>query len=49
MKFLFDLGGIFFDWNPKHYYQSYFSSKDEMDFFLTNVCSDEWNVQQDRG
>ncbi len=49
MKFLFDLGGIFFDWNPKHYYQSYFSSKDEMDFFLTNVCNDEWNAQQDRG
>ena len=49
MKFLFDLGGIFFDWSPKHYYQSYFSSKDEMDFFLTNVCSDAWNVKQDRG
>ena len=49
MKFLFDLGGIFFDWNPMHYYQSYFSSKNEMDFFLTKVCSDEWNVQQDRG
>ena len=49
MKFLFDLGGIFFDWNPKHYYQSYFSSTDEMNFFLTKVCSDEWNVQQDRG
>jgi 2-haloacid dehalogenase len=49
MKFLFDLGGVFFDWNPKHYYQSYFSSKDEMDFFLTNVCNDEWNAQQDRG
>ncbi len=49
MKYLFDLGGIFFDWNPKYYYQSYFSSKDEMDFFLTNVCNDEWNVQQDRG
>ena len=49
MKFLFDLGGIFFDWNPMHYYQSYFSSKNEMDFFLTKVCSDEWNIQQDRG
>ncbi len=49
MKFLFDLGGVFFDWNPTHYYQNYFSSKNEMDFFLTKVCSDEWNVQQDRG
>ena len=49
MKFLFDLGGVFFDWNPKHYFQSHFSSKDEMDFFLINVCNDEWNVRQDRG
>ena len=49
MKFLFDLGGVFFDWNPRHYYQSYFSSEDEMDFFLTNVCSYEWNNQQDKG
>ncbi len=49
MKFLFDLGGVFFDWDPKNYYQNYFSSKDEMDFFLKNICTDEWNIQQDRG
>ncbi len=49
MKFLFDLGGVFFDWDPRHYYQNYFYSKDEMDFFLTNICSYEWNARQDRG
>ena len=49
MKFLFDLGGVFFDWNPKYYYQNYFSSKNEMDFFLKNICNDEWNIQQDKG
>ena len=49
MKFLFDLGGVFFDWDPKNYYQNHFSSKDEMDFFLKNICTDEWNIQQDRG
>ena len=49
MKFLFDLGGVFFDWNPRYIYQKHFSSKDEMDFFLTKVCNDEWNVQKDRG
>ena len=42
MKFLFDLGGVFFDWNPKNYYQSYFSSKDEMNYFLTKVCNEEY-------
>ena len=49
MKFLFDLGGVFFDWNPRHFYQNYFSTEEEMDFFLENICTDEWNIQQDKG
>ena len=49
MIFLFDLGGVFFDWNPRYFYQNYFSSQDEMDFFLTNICSYGWNAQQDKG
>ncbi|SVC54700.1 uncharacterized protein METZ01_LOCUS307554, partial [marine metagenome] len=49
MKFLFDLGGVFFDWDPKHFFKNIFSSLDELDYFLTNVCNDEWNVQQDAG
>ena len=49
MKFLFDLGGVFFDWNPKHFYKSIFSSKKEMNYFLTYICNDEWNIQQDAG
>ena len=27
MKFLFDLGGIFFDWHPKYYFINVFKSK----------------------
>ena len=49
MKFLFDLGGVFFDWDPKHFFKNIFSSLDELDYFLTNICNDEWNVQQDAG
>ena len=49
MKFLFDLGGIFFDWAPKYFYQSIFSTKKEMDYFLTNICNNEWNIKQDKG
>ena len=49
MKFLFDLGGVFFDWDPKHFFKNTFPSADELDYFLTNVCNDEWNVQQDAG
>ena len=49
MKFLFDLGGVFFDWDPKFFFTKIISDKDEMDFFLTNVCNDEWNLAQDSG
>ena len=49
MKFLFDLGGVFFDWDPKFFFTKIISDKDEMDFFLTKVCNDDWNLAQDSG
>ena len=49
MKFLFDLGGVFFDWNPKYYYKNIFNTHDELDYFLNNVCTLEWNYKQDAG
>ena len=49
MKFLFDLGGVFFDWDPNHYYKDVFNSQKETDYFLNNVCNDQWNIQQDAG
>ena len=33
MKFLFDLGGVFFDWDPESFFTKIISDKDEMDFF----------------
>ena len=49
MKFLFDLGGVFFDWDPNHFYKNVFENIEEREFFLTEVCNDQWNVQQDAG
>ena len=49
MKFLFDLGGVFFDWDPHHFYKGIFDTEDESKYFLTEVCSDEWNIKQDAG
>ena len=49
MKFLFDLGGVFFDWNPKYFFKNVFESKGELNFFLNNVCTNEWNIKQDAG
>ena len=49
MKFLFDLGGVFFDWHPDHFYKNVFENIEEREFFLAEVCNDQWNVQQDAG
>ena len=49
MKFLFDLGGVYFDWNPKYFYKSVFKTETELNFFLLNICNDAWNIKQDSG
>ena len=49
MKFLFDLGGVFFDWDPNYFYMNVFETDDERKYFLSEVCSDEWNIKQDAG
>ncbi len=49
MKFLFDLGGVFFDWDPNHFFQNVFDNDEERKYFLTEVCNDQWNLQQDAG
>ena len=40
MKFLFDLGGVFFDWDPNHFYKNVFDDDEERKYFLTEVCND---------
>ena len=49
MKFLFDLGGVFFDWDPNHFFKNVFDDHEERKYFLTVVCNDQWNFQQDAG
>jgi 2-haloacid dehalogenase len=49
MKFLFDLGGVFFDWDPNYFYMNVFDTDDERKYFLSEVCNDAWNIKQDAG
>jgi len=46
---VFDFGGVLIDWNPKYVYQSMFNDDAKMDWFLSNVCTNDWNLEQDRG
>ncbi len=46
---VFDLGGVLIDWNPKYVYRTIFDSEEKVDWFVTNICSLEWNEEQDGG
>ncbi len=46
---VFDLGGVLIDWNPRYLYRKIFNTEEEIDWFMTNVCTPEWNDQQDAG
>ncbi len=46
---VFDIGGVLIDWNPRHLFRKVFNREEEMEWFLTNICTYEWNVQQDGG
>ena len=49
MKFLFDLGGVFFDWDPNYFFKNIFSDSSEKAYFFEKICNDEWNIKQDAG
>lgn len=46
---IFDFGGVLVDWNPRYLYKEHFRNEKEMEHFLMHICTDEWNVEQDRG
>jgi len=47
---VFDLGSVCIDWNPRYLYRTMFDGDDvAMEYFLAEVCSQEWNAQMDEG
>ena len=46
---LFDLGGVLIDWNPRYLYTKMFEDEAEMEYFLKEVATMDWNEQQDAG
>jgi 2-haloacid dehalogenase len=46
---VFDLGGVLIDWNPRHLYRQLISDQDELDYFLSRICTQEWHLAHDRG
>ncbi len=47
---IFDIGGVLIEWDPRHLYRKLFSGDETaMKYFLTEICSLEWNAQMDLG
>jgi 2-haloacid dehalogenase len=47
---IFDLGGVLLDWNPKYVFdENYFDSLEKRDYFFENICTSDWNEEQDAG
>ena len=46
---IFDLGGVLIDWDPRHLYRQLFDDPSEMETFLAEVATAEWNGRQDEG
>jgi 2-haloacid dehalogenase len=46
---IFDLGGVLIDWNPNYLYNKLITNEDERKRFLTDICSPDWNEEQDAG
>ena len=47
---IFDLGGVLIDWNPEYVFLKEFNGdKVKMEWFFNNICTSEWNEEQDKG
>lgn len=47
---LFDLGGVLIEWDPRLLYRKLFNGDPKaIEWFLAEVCTPEWNAQQDGG
>lgn len=47
---IFDLGGVLVDWNPAYVFdENYFDSPEKREYFFKNICTNDWNEEQDAG
>ena len=46
---IFDLGAVLIDWNPRYMYRTIFNNEAEMEKFLAEITTSDWNEEQDAG
>ena len=46
-KIIFDVGQVLVKFNPKNLFLKILQDEEEVNFFLKNVCTWDWHIQQD--
>ena len=46
---VFDVGGVLYDWHPRHLYKKLIDDPARLEDFLANVVTLEWHFQHDEG
>src|SRR5215213_3671959 len=46
---IFDLGGVLIDWNPSYVFDKMIPDEKRKRHFFENVCTPDWNEEQDAG
>ena len=46
---IFDFGGVLVDWNPRYVFVPWFGDAARAEWFLSTICTYEWNAQVDAG
>ncbi len=46
---VFDVGNVLIEWDPRNLFRKLIPDAAEMERFLAEICTTEWNNEQDRG
>lgn len=46
---IFDLGGVLIDWNPAYVFDKLIVDEAKRKHFFTEICTSDWNEEQDAG
>lgn len=46
---VFDIGGVFVDWNPLHLFRKLFDTEEDAQWFGDTICTKDWNLEFDAG
>ena len=46
---VFDIGRVLFEWQLRCLFEKLIADRDELDWFLANVVTEEWHFEHDRG